>query len=230
MQLLKAVVTDLTSLSVARQVYLAGLMTIGLAATLALGESVLGVATTLTGVMCVVLAAERKISNFVWAFINAGLYGYISYTQKFYGDMALNWGVYLPFQFIGYYLWRTNIAADGVADVRSLTKQGLWWCAIGGVVSMVALAKALQVVGGHAPITDAANVTLSLLATWLLANRYAEQWLCWIAVNVSGVWLWLHASGDHSMAGLVMWALFLVNSVYGYWRWSRNGHTAVQDK
>ena len=55
-----------------------------------------------------------------------------------------------------------------------------------------------------------------------MAKRYAEQWLCWILVNMSGIAMWIQATMDNGgdgVATLIMWSAFLINSLYGYYNW-----------
>ena len=176
--------------------------------------------SAISGVVCVVLVAEGKLSNYLWGLVNCALYGLTSYHNSFFGDMSLNWAVYVPFQFIGFFLWN-RATSEQTVEARALSlKQA--------AVALVLLAAAVELgrviltgYNGQHPMTDSLNVCLSLLATLLMALRFKEQWLCWIAVNVSGIYLWSQAEGG-DQAALLMWVAFLINSLYGYYRWSKS--------
>jgi nicotinamide mononucleotide transporter len=59
---------------------------------------------------------------------------------------------------------------------------------------------------------------------YLLVQRYMEQWLMWIAVDVVSIVMWVLTiveNGNADIAILVMWLAFLINAVYGYVSWSR---------
>lgn len=184
--------------------------------------------SAVSGVICVVLVAEGKLSNYLWGLVNCTLYGLTSYHNDFYGDMSLNWVIYVPFQFIGFVLWRNALMAKDELPTKSLDlHQALFaftvlMAAIG--IGTLALIK----VGGNNPLTDSTNVCLSLLATLLMALRYKEQWLCWIMVNVSGIGLWLN-TGEGGEAALLMWCAFLTNSIYGYWKWNKLQQSSLPD-
>lgn len=182
------------------------------------------VLSAVSGVICVVLVAERKYSNYMWGLINCSLYGLTSYLNGFYGDMSLNWLVYVPFQFIGLWMWQRSAALDDGVETRALPPGQVWLVAACTALLIAALSFGLHSVGGNHPAVDASNVVFSLLATALMALRYREQWICWIIVNATGITMWAlnaFAGSGEGIAALLMWVAFMVNSIYGFVAWSR---------
>lgn len=225
-------INDVLTLSRNSKIYMAAMVSALVAVFIALGEnSVLGWVSTISGVICVILVAERKISNYYWGFINAALYGWISYKNGFFGDMTLNWLVYLPFQVIGFIMWSKAINQKTISvETKKFTPKELFQVTAAILVTILVVSDILKYFGGNHPMVDASNVVLSIAATILMANRYSEQWLCWIAVNVTGITMWALAAaqgGEASIAGLMMWAMFFINSVYGYVNWRKNAGYVV---
>ena len=68
----------------------------------------------------------------------------------------------------------------------------------------------------NVPWCDAFTTALSMVAMWMLARKYLEQWLVWIVVDVVSVALYLY-KGLFFTAGL--YALYAIIAVYGYWNW-----------
>jgi nicotinamide mononucleotide transporter len=139
--------------------------------------------------------------------------------------MSLNWFFYVPFQFIGFYIWSKsmNIADDNELEVKSLSDKGVLVLSMSLIGGIVLLGTVLSTNGGAHPATDASNVMLSIIATYLMAKGYREQWLCWIAVNVTGIAMWTMATVENQgpgLSSLAMWVAFFINSVYGLYRWS----------
>lgn len=191
-------------------------------------DTILGLVTSITGMLCVVLVAKGKVSNFYFGIIQTGTYAYISYGYGLYGEVMLNGLFYFPLQFIGIYLWNRNRADNVVKgeDIRinSLTKKGWFITLLSFTAIFVLYAFLLKKLGGSIVWIDSATTTLSVIAQLLMLKRYTEQWLFWIAVNVLSIVLWvkaliLQAGNDVSM--LVMWSAFLINSIYGYYNWSK---------
>ena len=223
---------DLLALSLNVKLYLLALTMVTAYISMSWGDPWYGTLSTISGVLCVVLVAERKLSNYAWGIINCALYGLLSYKNQFYGDMSLNWFIYLPFQFIGFYLWSSRIESGNVKVQALNTIQLLSGIPI-TVVAIGTLALILKTYGGANPYVDSANTVLSIIATILMAKRYREQWLCWILVNVTGIVMWgisAYQSGGAGVAGLIMWLAFFVNSVYGYWQWTKQSKPVVEPR
>ncbi len=226
---LYALYNDIATLPSGRKAYLLAMLATIVGLSIYWGDTWYGMLSAFSGVMCVVLVAEKRLSNFAWGLLNCSLYGFISYQNGFFGDMTLNWAIYIPFQFIGFYLWNRSMQEEIEVTSKSLE----WWSILNIAVGTAAAVYIGQLIltyyGGNHPWLDSFNVVLSLVATVLMAKRYAEQWLCQILVNLSGIAMWLSATMSNQgegVATLIMWSAFLINSIYGYYRWKTTAERA----
>ena len=73
------------------------------------------------------------------------------------------------------------------------------------------------------PYGDALIAALSIVAMWMLAHKYAEQWIVWFAANVisTGLYFWqgLYPTG-------ILYLIFAVVSVFGYLKWKEMANEA----
>jgi nicotinamide mononucleotide transporter len=189
-------------------------------------DSLLGLISSLSGMLCVVLVAKGKISNYYFGIIQTATYAYIAYGYSLYGEAMLNAFFYFPIQFVGLYMWsknRTQLSTRGEdVSVKRLTKKGWVILLLVAAVGIILYAELLYYIGGQAVRIDSAAVVLSVIAQILMVRRYAEQWILWIAVNVLSIALWvvtLISQGGNDLNMVVMWSAFLVNSIYGYVNW-----------
>ncbi|WP_210364035.1 nicotinamide riboside transporter PnuC [Bacillus sp. REN3] len=201
-------------------------------------DSLLGLISSIAGMLCVVLVAKGKISNYYFGIVQTSTYAYIAYTYGLYGEAMLNGLFYFPVQFIGMYMWRKNQIRDAESvkgediPVQRLSSQG--WIKLLAVVaiSIVAYGFFLKYLGGKSVWIDSATNILSISAQILMLKRYAEQWALWISVNVLSIILWIGAlvtTGGNDLSMLVMWSAFLVNSIYGYINWSKMSRLQEQE-
>jgi nicotinamide mononucleotide transporter len=190
-------------------------------------DTAIGIIASLTGVLCVVLVSQGKISNYFFGAINTALYAYISYKTGLYGETMLNAFFYLPIQFIGFYMWSKNMNKNeiGVSIVKAKKLDGKGWAWVIFTVGVVGIFYSLFLhqIGSQQANVDAFAVVLSITATLLMLKRYAEQWLLWIVVNVLTIILWANVfmHDGNSVTILVMWCAYLVNSVFGYIKWNK---------
>ncbi len=189
-------------------------------------DSWIGLTASITGMICVVLVAKGKVSNYYFGLINVVLYAYIAYQSKYYGEVSLNVFYYLPMQFIGFYYWKKNENKEGeekrVEVLKMTPYQWLLWghvCALGVLGYYFFLNK----LGGNLPLADAISTVLSILAMILMVKRFAEQWILWIVVDIVSIYLWLTVflKDGNDVSMLVMWSAFLINAIYGYYNWNR---------
>lgn len=68
------------------------------------------------------------------------------------------------------------------------------------------------------PLADSFTTSLSIVAMWMLARKYAEQWIAWIIVDAVSSVLYIY-KGLPFTSGL--YALYAVIAVFGYRKWLR---------
>ena len=68
------------------------------------------------------------------------------------------------------------------------------------------------------PFWDAMTTAASIVAMWMLSRKYIEQWLVWLAVDLTTIGLYLY-KGIPLTAGL--YALYSALAVAGYLRWRK---------
>lgn len=189
-----------------------------------------------TGILCVVFVGKGKISNYFFGLISVSLYAYISYTFKLYGEMMLNLFVYVPVQFIGFYLWRQNMTKEntvntaGVEEVIAKALNAKQWMVVvfSSIIGTFLYIELLKSLGSALAVLDGATVVISIVAQILMVLRYREQWALWIIVNIMTISLWAamyFQNGETSLPLLLMYVMYLCNSLYGYYNWiklSRN--------
>ena len=82
---------------------------------------------------------------------------------------------------------------------------GIWWVLVRFTNSTV-------------PVADAFTTALSIVALWALAQKYAEQWLLWLLVDVVCCVLYIRKGIPFKAA---IYGLYTVIAVFGYRKWLR---------
>jgi nicotinamide mononucleotide transporter len=189
-------------------------------------DTLIGLITSLTGMICVVLVAKGKISNYYFGIINVALYAYIAFQSKYYGEVMLNALYFLPMQFIGLYYWkkykRKGKRKDGVSVKHLSLKEKLIWASF-SILGVFFYGLFLKYLGGTLPFIDSSSTILSIIAMILMVKRVTEQWILWITIDVVSIYMWFYilAQGGNEISMLVMWTAYLVNAIYGYYNWRK---------
>lgn len=198
--------------------------------TLMMGGSTISIISAIANIVCVVLVAKGKISNYVWGIVGVITYAYLAYTWGYFGETFLNAMYYLPMQFVGMYLWfkHKDKMIDGtvtetvvVSHLNGL-KRLLLVLSIPLLIYGASLI--LNTLGGQLPLLDATTTVLSIVAMLLMTLRLKEQWYLWIVVDILSVYMWYDAYSQGSpdgIATLLMWIVFTINAFYGLYQWNR---------
>ncbi len=182
-------------------------------------DSLLGMIAGISGLICVVFVSKGKISNYFFGLIFAYSYFYVAWGANFLGEMNTTLYVYIPAQFIGYFLWKQNMQKAEGADAviaKSLTLKGWIFLAVFITVGTLLLVQALNAAGGSSTGLDGLTTIIVVAAQALMLLRYREQWLLWIALNVLSIILWAENPSMY-----IMYSAYLLNSLYGYYNWTK---------
>lgn len=187
-------------------------------------NTVLSVATCLTGLWCVILVAKGRIFNYYLGIVNVLGYAWISYQYQLYGEVMLNVIYFLPMQFVGLWIWsrNKNTAVKDSVIIKFLSKSNRALWALASAMAAVVYGFILNEMGDPLPYLDSISTVLSIIAMILMAWRYMEQWVLWIVVDIVSVWMWyltIDANGARDIAMLVMWSAYLINAIYGFLMW-----------
>ena len=173
----------------------------------------------ISGILCVVLCAKGKKSQYIWGVINVIGYIVIAFINKYYGEVMLNAIYYLPSQFIGYYLWNKHENKE-TKDVegKKLNLKNSVMLLVVCMLGIFGYKLVLDLLGGNFTLLDSASTVISVVANSLMLLRYREQWLLWIIIDSITVIMWMIA-GDFIM--VTMWLVYLINAFYGYYNWTK---------
>ena len=188
--------------------------------TLAPEDSWLAMISGISGIICVVLVSKGKVSNYFFGLIFAYTYFYVAWGNNFIGEMNSVLYVYLPAQFIGYFMWKANMQKDsdggGSVIAKSLTLQGWIIMLVAIAVCTFIFIQALKAAGGSSTGLDGVTTITTFTAQLLMILRYREQWILWIVINILSIALWAETP-----AMFLMYGAYLLNSLYGFYNWTK---------
>lgn len=169
---------------------------------------------------------EYRASAWLWAASIAmpAIYLAVYYQAGLYADLGISI-YYILASVYGLFCWLRHRGSDNTSDhpgpLRiTRTPRRLYaplalvfialLCAIGFILS--------RYTDSTVPWADAFTTALSIVAMWMLARKYVEQWLVWIAADVACAALYC-CKDLWFTAGL--YALYAIIAVFGYRQWKR---------
>lgn len=146
---------------------------------------------------------------------------WLYFSKGIYADFAINI-YYLAMAIYGYRCWMMRIPGkkkQTALKIRHVTAKAFGGCVFATLVLWLLIAQVLiNFTDSTIPYPDAFTTALSIVAMWMAARKYAEQWLAWLVVDAVTVPIQLSK-------GLVFYPLlygvYTVIAVFGYFKWLR---------
>lgn len=187
-------------------------------------DSVLGFITGVSGTICVLLVAKRKLSNYFFGFIQTGIALILGFQAGLIGETGENI-FYFVSQLLGIKEWNKNKDEDDEVITKKFNLKQ-WVITIAVIAGLtLALGFVFDMFSGTQPYIDALTLVIALVAQTLMVYRFREQWLLWGLLNIVSLYQWITLG---NMSLVAMYIAFLINTIYGYVNWSRE--VALQEK
>lgn len=151
----------------------------------------------------------------MWIYLRKGIYA----------DFAINI-YYFLIAIYGYIVWtrKRNRHDEDVPKKEELPISHISKTRLAGSVAVffalwIAFYCVLRfVTDSSVPVADSFTTALSIVAMWMLAQKYVEQWIAWIAVDA--VCVGLYAYKDIYLYA-VLYSVYTVIAFVGYRNWKR---------
>jgi nicotinamide mononucleotide transporter len=181
--------------------------------------SFLEIVGLLSGIGYVVLAARAHVWCWPIGLINVAVFLFINYEAKLYADTALQ-VVYLILTLYGWYKWveKPDNSTEALYISTTTSKQ---WIYLSGIVVIGAIVMSVlldRYTDTDVPRWDAIVTSLSLVATWMVAQKKLENWLVWIVTDVLYVGLYYYKG---YMLLTILFVIYIVVAVQGYFYWRK---------
>jgi nicotinamide mononucleotide transporter len=180
-------------------------------------DDILSFICGLSGVINVVLCSQRKMSFYLFAYIQMFTYIIIIYQNKLWGELGENI-FYLVTTTVALFLWKKNYnKEENVVEAKKFTNMD--WVISGGVFILATfiLYWFLLKTDDPKPFLDAVSTVPAFIAQILLMLRYREQWVMWLIVDIATLILWISIGNIFMVMQYIFWTM---NCVYGYYKWS----------
>ena len=173
----------------------------------------------LTGLVCVWLTVKNKTSNWPWGIVSVLAYGWVFWQNKLYASCGLNLLYFLPCCVYGWWHWaKCGPTQNDDLPVRKLTTNGnLKWIAITIAFTFGIGYPIAHFTNDPIPYADALATGMSIVAQWMQAKKWFENWWYWIAVDV--VYIGYVYPAQHMYLSLALYAVYLIVAIRGAIEW-----------
>jgi len=172
------------------------------------------------------LSIRQNILLWPMGIISAALYVYVFFGAKFYADMGLNI-YYVIISIYGWIVWsggrqgsENKMPIKRLDPVMAAVLLGIT------IILFIAMGFILKrFTDSPIPYWDALTTAGSITATWMLARKYLEHWLVWIAVDGISIGLYIYRG---LYPTVVLFLVYTTMAVIGYITWRKEAPARVR--
>jgi nicotinamide mononucleotide transporter len=181
---------------------------------------------TISGFLCVYLAAKEHILNWPVAIISIIAYMALFFQYKLYGDSILQL-YFLGTSIYGWYYWTKNKSGLQKPIVLLGNKEIIFT-----TLSIIILSALMGLFLDHytdtnVPYADGFCTAMSFVAQIFLTRKILQNWVLWIIVDICYIPLYLY---KNLYLTAVLYTLFLALAVMGYTSWRKTQKIIYQDQ
>ena len=153
------------------------------------------------------------------------IYGYISYTFSYYGEMITYLGMSWPMAVLSVVSWLKNPYKNKKSQVtiNSISKKEILFMLLGSVAVTFILYYILKYFGTNNLRISTFSVTTSFIAAYFSFRRSPYFALAYAVNDIVLIIMWLLAtfSDIYYFSVVICFAMFLVNDSYSFINWKR---------
>ena len=188
-------------------------------------ENYLTLAASLIGATSLIFNAKGNPIGQALMIVFSVLYGIISYTFAYYGEMITYLGMTAPMAVFALITWLRNPYRGNKAQVmvNRIPRRELLWMILPTVAVTVAFWFILRAFHTANLVPSTVSVTTSFVAVYLTFRRSAWFPLAYAANDVVLIVLWSLASAEDLsyLSVLICFVMFLANDLYGFFSWRK---------
>ncbi len=188
-------------------------------------ENYLTLSASLIGVTSLIFNAKGNPFGQVLMVLFSLLYGIISYSFQYYGEMVTYLGMTMPMSVFALISWLKNPYKESKTEVKvnNVGKKELLFLCFATTVTTVLFYFILKHFNTANLIPSTISVTTSFIAVYLTARRSPYFALAYASNDIVLIILWIMASTQdiRYISVVVCFIAFLINDIYGYISWQR---------
>lgn len=187
--------------------------------------NILSLIASLTGVSSLILCAKGNPAGQVLMVIFSTMYGIISFTFGYYGEVITYLCMTMPMSVYALICWLKNPYENNKSEVKvsSIGKADFIILPITTILITAILYFVLRQFGTENLLPSTFSVATSFVAVYLTARRSPFFALAYAINDIVLIILWILASFENTsyLSVTVCFAVFFINDIYGFISWNR---------
>lgn len=173
------------------------------------------------GILYIRFSIRQNIFTWPTGILTSALYIIVFFNSSLYASMMLQF-YYVGISVYGWYYWLNGKRDDNKSLLPVQTANKKLWiklAVIFAVLYVVILFILIRFSDSDVPYLDSLTTSLSIVATWMLAKKYIENWLIWIFTDIVSVGLYIFKS---LWPTVILFVVYAILAYFGYIEWKKD--------
>lgn len=177
------------------------------------------IAGAILSLIYIYLSIKQQVSLWFFGIISSLFYIVVFFQTKFYADMSLQF-YYVIISIYGWINWKKGNTESGEElPATKITKKFILISIIAtGLIYLIYYIVLAKFTDSTIPKSDALVGALSIIGTWMLARKFIENWLVWIAADGLCVGLYIYKG---LYPTVILFIIYTVMAWVGYQQWKK---------
>ena len=175
----------------------------------------LEILASITALAGVYITSHKLSVGWMLGALGAVLYALLFFQGKLYAESVLQL-IYAALGIRGWMLWKKDSLRSTDAIKHLNSKSLLLGCLAAALLTLMIGLVLSNYSDSDVPWIDAVLAASGLTVTVWMMQRYLENWLFWMGIDIASAVLYF--SRNMPIAALV-YLIFTALAVYGYWQW-----------
>lgn len=189
------------------------------------GEGYLSMIASLFGATSLLLCAKGNFFAHIFGIIFSLMYGYISFTFRYYGEMITYMCMTMPMGVVALVSWIKNPYKGHKTEVEvyNIHKKDIWQMVVLTAGVTIAFYYILAFFNTANLIPSTLSVTTSFSAVFLTYKRSPYYAIAYSFNDIVLIILWMMAGMEDKkyFSVVICFIIFLVNDIYGFLCWKK---------
>ena len=170
----------------------------------------------------VLIMMEKRV-GWIFGTVGSVLFVVSNVKQHLYMDCVLN-SYYTIVGIYGWWVWGEDNKSDSM-PVRNINTRLLVMLLLVVGILILSLGTLMgRYTNNTLPYLDTAVTVLSVLATWMAARKYIENWILWLVADPLAIWLYSvkYYPTDNWWLYPALFLMYTIMAAYGYLLWKKD--------
>lgn len=169
------------------------------------------------------LYTKGKVESYIFGFIGIIFYSYLSYGQRYFGELIIIIFITLPLLVMGVINWLNNKTEESVI-ISTLSKKEIAIVLVSQLIMFWIYYYILKLFNTNMLVTSTLSIVFSSLALYFGARRSEIAFYFYLLNDIIIIMLWVQPilNGQHAVFSAILSPIILfINDIYGTYNWRR---------